>query len=225
MENFSKTQMFLWVLFCYCFSRSCNRTMRFFPFLCLVLLCTATKYHVEYNRDANKYSLSHVHISLFFAGTPSLSTKPHSTRMLPRSASVITSTASAGLPSRSSQTPNLTIPNKPTLLGMIAVLFLTLSSHNSYGEGYATAARIQQHYNNIYSINFGNRTVPNELRQFLQKQLAWMQSMVCISPFRPLTRLVSHDPYEDYYWYNINLVLKQLEGMTDGYVLLPPLDR
>ena len=88
----------------------------------------------------------------------------------------------------------------------------SVSSHLEYTralgylEGYITCEKIQTFYPNFYSAVFGADPPGNQTLQFVRDNYDWMKSMIKLHASK------------DNYWYTIQTVLTQLEGMFDGYV-------
>lgn len=75
-----------------------------------------------------------------------------------------------------------------------------------YLEGYVTAQRIWDHWNNMRTYTFSKTggSMPPHVRTFLQKQLEWIEDQVKASP---------RDPY----WMQVNTVYQQYMGLVAGY--------
>jgi hypothetical protein len=75
-----------------------------------------------------------------------------------------------------------------------------------YLEGYATCDTIYTFYPNFYSAVFGTSAPGNGTLQFLQDNYDWLNKM-------------SNENYlMDDYWFNVKMILEQLNGMYSGYV-------
>ncbi|KAM9972578.1 hypothetical protein ACTFIR_011945 [Dictyostelium discoideum] len=73
-----------------------------------------------------------------------------------------------------------------------------------YIEGYLTFEMIWQCWYNILINEYQNQTIPNQVLNWANENIAYMKQQVATN---------ENDPY----WINIGLVLTQLSGMADGY--------
>lgn len=73
-----------------------------------------------------------------------------------------------------------------------------------FSEGYLTAERIHQHYQNMMCQVDCSGSVPTELSQFFDKQNAWARSQVSKHP-------------SSGYWQFIGSLLSQFDGLVKGY--------
>jgi len=74
-------------------------------------------------------------------------------------------------------------------------------------EGYATCPEIQLFYGNFYSAVFGTGKVGAQTIGFLKANYDWLNQMA------------NNNAATDDYWYTISSVLKQLNGVYEGYVV------
>lgn len=73
-------------------------------------------------------------------------------------------------------------------------------------EGYSTCSTIKTFYPNFYSAVFGTDRVGAQTIAFLRENYRWMQKMA------------AENSATDDYWYTVNTVLHQLNGLFEGYV-------
>lgn len=81
-------------------------------------------------------------------------------------------------------------------------------------EGFVEHERIYQHVSNIRAINFKGEPVPEGIKTYLAKQIEFIYGNI------------EHPPKgEKLYWRHVNLIMKQLEGLVDGYNKAAPADK
>lgn len=77
-----------------------------------------------------------------------------------------------------------------------------------YLEGYITYKRILVHYQNMKQYVFpaqvyANSSMPQNVREYLKENNEWIRNQTSEN--------------KDEYWFNVNLIQEQYEGMVDGY--------
>lgn len=76
-----------------------------------------------------------------------------------------------------------------------------------YLEGYLTAPRIWNHFLNMKGYYFYDTKgeIPEKTREFLNLNLSWMKEKS--------NEEMNNDPY----WYHVHTIIRQMEGLIDGY--------